>query len=35
MLGARAIVIKTDKQKDKILAIMGFRIQWGYKLESL
>lgn len=35
VLGVGATVIKTDKQQDKILTIMGFKIPWGYKLESL
>ena len=33
--GVGATVIKTDKQQDEILTVMGFKIQWGYKLESL
>lgn len=33
--GVGATVIKTDKQQDKILTVMGFKIQRGYKLESL
>lgn len=36
MLGAEATVIKMGKQqKNKILTIMGFKFQWGCKLESL
>lgn len=29
------MVIKTDKQKSKILITLGFQIQWDRKLESL
>lgn len=35
VLGVGATVNKTDEQQDKIHTIMGFKIQWGYKLESL